>query len=232
VFSQLEKTRLVKKLKAARPQEGERQGRYTGRKSHVEKRPQVVALVKRLYGVNPKTGERRSLREISADLVDAGFVNEYGKPYHPRSIQRMIDGDRPPTLSDFYRAWPEKCRSSMSFSSRTFWFGEIWHRCRCVIASVKTCGVLRRAPFRRRTCGLFACAHLRRTLRFLALDLGSGDTEPNLRRFNELVDGAERFRTACPCFVGLIQADLSALSNHVAHKRLDTDVIALEPNAS
>ena len=55
----------------------------------------LVALVKRLYRANPKTGERRSLREISTDLVDAGYVNEYGKPYHPQSIQRMIDGDRP-----------------------------------------------------------------------------------------------------------------------------------------
>jgi hypothetical protein len=62
---------------------------------HVEKRPAVVALVKRLYRADPKPGERRSLREISADLVDAGYVNEYGKPYHPQYIQRMIDGDRP-----------------------------------------------------------------------------------------------------------------------------------------
>jgi hypothetical protein len=36
----------------------------------------MVALVKRLYRANPKIGERRSLQEISADLVDAGFVNE------------------------------------------------------------------------------------------------------------------------------------------------------------
>jgi DNA invertase Pin-like site-specific DNA recombinase len=97
VFSQLEKTRLVKKHKAARDRKkASGKGRYTRRKSHVEKRPAVVSLVKRLYRANPKTGERRSLREISADLVDAGYVNEYGKPYHPQSIQRMIDGDRPP----------------------------------------------------------------------------------------------------------------------------------------
>jgi DNA invertase Pin-like site-specific DNA recombinase len=97
VFSQLEKTRLVKKLKAARDRKKAcGKGRYTGRKSHVEKRPAVVAMVKRLHRANPKTGERRSLREIAEELEDAGFINERGKPYHPQSIQRMIDGDRPP----------------------------------------------------------------------------------------------------------------------------------------
>jgi DNA invertase Pin-like site-specific DNA recombinase len=97
VFSQLEKTRLVKKLKAARDRKkASGKGRYIGRKSHVEKQPAVVALAKRLYRANPKTGERRSLREISADLLDAGYANEYGRPYHPQSIRRMIDGDRPP----------------------------------------------------------------------------------------------------------------------------------------
>jgi hypothetical protein len=30
------------------------------------------------------------------ELEDKGFVNEFGKPYHPQSIRRMIDGDRPP----------------------------------------------------------------------------------------------------------------------------------------
>jgi DNA invertase Pin-like site-specific DNA recombinase len=97
VFSLLEKTRLVKKLKAARERKkASGKGRYTGRKSHVEKRPDVVAEAKRLYRVNPKTGERRSLREISAELEFAGFLNEFGKPYHPQSIQRMIEGERPP----------------------------------------------------------------------------------------------------------------------------------------
>jgi hypothetical protein len=77
VFSQLEKTRLVKKLKAARDRKKTSgKGRYIGRKSHVEKRPAVLALAKRLYRVNPKTGERRSLRGISADLLDAGYANE------------------------------------------------------------------------------------------------------------------------------------------------------------
>ena len=94
VFSQLEKTRLVKKLKAARDRKRVH-GKVEGRKSHAEKRPDVVIMAKRLYRANPTTGERRSLRDISADLKAAGYVNEFGKPYHPQSIQRMIEGERP-----------------------------------------------------------------------------------------------------------------------------------------
>jgi DNA invertase Pin-like site-specific DNA recombinase len=96
VFSQLEKTRLVKKLKAARDRKkATGKGRYTGRKSHAERRPDVVLEAKRLYRANPVTGKRRSLRRISNDLAKAGFVNERGQPFHAQSIRRMIEGDRP-----------------------------------------------------------------------------------------------------------------------------------------
>lgn len=91
VFSQLEKTRLVKKLKAARDRKRATHGKVEGRKSHAERRPDVVAEAKRLYRANPKTGKRRSLREISAELAKAEFLNETGKPYHPQSIRRMIE---------------------------------------------------------------------------------------------------------------------------------------------
>jgi DNA invertase Pin-like site-specific DNA recombinase len=95
VFSQLEKTRLVKKLKAARDRTRVH-GKVEGRKSHAEARPDVVLEVKRLYRANPKTSERRSLREISAELEKLGFLNEWGRPYHAQSILRMIEGTRPP----------------------------------------------------------------------------------------------------------------------------------------
>jgi hypothetical protein len=95
VFSQLKRTRLVKKLKAARERKkASGKGRYIGCKSHMEKRPDVVAEAKRLYCVNPKAGDRRSLREISTELEFAGFFNDFGKPNHPQSIQRMIEGER------------------------------------------------------------------------------------------------------------------------------------------
>jgi DNA invertase Pin-like site-specific DNA recombinase len=46
VFSQLEKTRLVKKLKAARDRK-RANGKVEGRQSHLEARPEVVAVAKR-----------------------------------------------------------------------------------------------------------------------------------------------------------------------------------------
>lgn len=53
-----------------------------------------MAEAKRLYRVNPKAGDRRSLWEIGTELEFAGFFNDFGKPYHPQSIQRMIEGER------------------------------------------------------------------------------------------------------------------------------------------
>ena len=53
VFSQLEKTRLVKKLKAVRDRK-RTNGKVEGRKSHLEARPEVVAEAKRLHRASPK----------------------------------------------------------------------------------------------------------------------------------------------------------------------------------
>ncbi|MBS0233461.1 MAG: recombinase family protein [Proteobacteria bacterium] len=92
VFSQLERTRLVKKLKAARDRKrgsGVDRRKVEGRKSHSETRPEVVAEAKRLRRANPKTGERLSYQRISKALAEAGFVNENGRPYNPKSVRAM-----------------------------------------------------------------------------------------------------------------------------------------------
>jgi DNA invertase Pin-like site-specific DNA recombinase len=93
VFSQLERTRLVKKLKAARDRKrgsGVDRQKVEGRKSHAELRPEVVAEAKRLRRANPKTGERLSFQRISDALAKAGFVNENGRPYNPKSVRAMV----------------------------------------------------------------------------------------------------------------------------------------------
>src|SRR4051812_18491132 len=89
-FAQLEKARLVGKLKAARDRKRATGAKVEGRKSHAELRPDVVALAKRLHRVSPKTGERRSLREIAAELARAGHLNEYCKPYAAQSVKYML----------------------------------------------------------------------------------------------------------------------------------------------
>ena len=61
-----------------------------GRKSHAELRPDVVTLAKRLHRASPKTGKRRSLREVATELARAGHLNERGKPYTAQSIKTML----------------------------------------------------------------------------------------------------------------------------------------------
>ena len=56
-------------------------GKVEGRKSHLEARPEVVAEAKRLHRASPKTGERRSLRKIAAELAALGHLNVNGQPY-------------------------------------------------------------------------------------------------------------------------------------------------------
>ena len=106
VFSQLEKTRLVKKLKAARDRKRKPGVRVEGRKTRVERLEQqktpeakaeidrlteAVELAKRLRRANPVTHKRMSLRKISDVLAAAGHLNELGKPYNPKSILAMVD---------------------------------------------------------------------------------------------------------------------------------------------
>ena len=95
VLSQLEKTRLVKKMRAARERIRAEKGKCEGRKSLVEAKPEAVALAKRLRRASPKTGERRSLRAISAELAAVGHLNKLGAPFNPRSVRSMINGPAP-----------------------------------------------------------------------------------------------------------------------------------------
>ncbi len=89
-FAQLEKARLVGKLKPARDRKRATGAKVEGRKSRTELRPDVVSLAKRLHRASPKTGKRRSLREIAAELARAGHINERGKPYAAQSIKMML----------------------------------------------------------------------------------------------------------------------------------------------
>jgi DNA invertase Pin-like site-specific DNA recombinase len=90
VFAELEKARLVSKLKSARDRQRTSLGKCEGRKSHAEERPDAVAMARRLHRRNPKTGHRRSLRTISAELAAAGFLNERGQPFNPKSVKAMV----------------------------------------------------------------------------------------------------------------------------------------------
>jgi DNA invertase Pin-like site-specific DNA recombinase len=90
--AQFEKAALVAKLKGARDRQRRETGKCEGRKSHAETRPETVALAKRLHRKSPKTGERRSLRNIAKTLGEAGHHNERGQVFNPKAIKSMIEG--------------------------------------------------------------------------------------------------------------------------------------------
>lgn len=85
--AQFEKAQLVAKLKHARDARREATGRCEGRKPVPA---EVVAEARRLYRRNPKTGERRSLRAIAAELARLGHLGPSGAPYHAGSIRQML----------------------------------------------------------------------------------------------------------------------------------------------
>jgi hypothetical protein len=54
----------------------------------------VVRLAKRLHRY-PVNGKRRSLRDVSTALAQAGFLASSGKPFGAAAIARMVDGKSP-----------------------------------------------------------------------------------------------------------------------------------------
>jgi DNA invertase Pin-like site-specific DNA recombinase len=90
-FAQYEKTRLVTKLRGARERIRETQGKCEGRKSYAERDPELVLAAKRLHPRSPK-GHRRSLREISQQLMAMGYANKRGAPYSASCVKSMVEG--------------------------------------------------------------------------------------------------------------------------------------------
>lgn len=91
VFAQLEKARLVKKLRAARERKRALTGKKVGgRASHLEREgPELIALAKRLHRY-PSRGSSRSLRQVAAALAERGYLSEAGTPYTATAVKRMI----------------------------------------------------------------------------------------------------------------------------------------------
>jgi len=88
-IAQFEKASAVAKLAAARKRKREKEGKCEGRKSHLEARPEVVALARKLRRKRPKGGQL-SLRGVSNELAAQGFLNERGKPYAAKSVASML----------------------------------------------------------------------------------------------------------------------------------------------
>jgi DNA invertase Pin-like site-specific DNA recombinase len=105
--AELDKAMTVAKLRGARERVRRRDGKCEGRKSRVERARGVggeaaakviieaIATAKRLRRASPKTGERRSFRQIADELQAMGHLNERSHPYNAASIKAMVDGPMP-----------------------------------------------------------------------------------------------------------------------------------------
>jgi DNA invertase Pin-like site-specific DNA recombinase len=85
-FAELEKARLVAKLRGARERKRAVQGKCEGRKSLAERSPELAAAARAL-------NDGRSLRKIADALAEQGFVTPSGKVYAPSAIKGMLAGE-------------------------------------------------------------------------------------------------------------------------------------------
>ena len=88
--SEFEKGMLVLKLRGARERLRASGKKVEGRKSHAELRPGAVALARKLYRRNPRTGKRRPLREIAELLAAQQHLAASGKAFGPSAIKSML----------------------------------------------------------------------------------------------------------------------------------------------
>lgn len=83
--AQFEKAMLVAKLKGARERKKAITGKCGGRRSYVERSPEMVKLAKKLHRY-----QKLSLREIAGRLETEGYVSANGKRLEAAAIARMI----------------------------------------------------------------------------------------------------------------------------------------------
>lgn len=89
--AEFEKASLVAKLKGARDRASEQRGRrIEGRKGYDQTSPGLIREAKRLARRSPKTGKRRSLRDIASELATLGFTTTSGNAFSASQVQRLI----------------------------------------------------------------------------------------------------------------------------------------------
>ena len=84
-----DRRQTVEKLKAARDRKSAALGRRVEGRKPV--RDATIQEAKRLYRRSPKTGRRRSLREIAEELSKLGHTAPSGGKYHAGSIRQMLE---------------------------------------------------------------------------------------------------------------------------------------------
>lgn len=95
LMAEYEKANTVMRLRHARDRVRAERGKCEGRKSHAESRPEIIREVRRLARRSPKTGKRRSFREISTELARLGFVTLTGRPISHTTVISLVAGGFP-----------------------------------------------------------------------------------------------------------------------------------------
>ena len=92
VFSELEKSRLVKKLRKARESARKRDGKCEGRKEYgyYEGEQEVIELMKKLHR-KQKGRKRMSYQKIADELNRLGIASRTDKAWHPQTIHNVIN---------------------------------------------------------------------------------------------------------------------------------------------
>jgi DNA invertase Pin-like site-specific DNA recombinase len=88
--SEFEKAMLVAKLRGARDRKRRTGLKVESRKSIAEERPETVEWARKLARARPMGG-KRSLRQISVALAEAGHMTKGGNPYAATAIKLMLD---------------------------------------------------------------------------------------------------------------------------------------------
>ena len=95
--AEFDKAMTVAKLKGARERKRSVKGWCEGGLPLEQRYPEAIAAARKLHRKNPKTGRRRSLRQISAALAEQGHLMtaKYGgigqpRPFNPSTVQAML----------------------------------------------------------------------------------------------------------------------------------------------
>ena len=89
--SQFAKSSTVEQLRAARDRRSAALGRRVeGHKGYAVTDPGLVRETKRLRRASPRTGKRRTLAEIAAELARLGYVTSTGKPFAVNQVVRLL----------------------------------------------------------------------------------------------------------------------------------------------
>jgi DNA invertase Pin-like site-specific DNA recombinase len=93
VFAQLEKSRLVSKLKSGRDTRVKNGLKPCGRRTYAEREPALVAIAKEIAArTTPASVRKPSLRAIAGELAERGYLSAAGTVYTPNAIKAMLDG--------------------------------------------------------------------------------------------------------------------------------------------